>query len=149
MGAAMDPSQITNPSGFYWLGVVVAFLAGSSVLGTVIVLLIKRLFANRDKQGEVTDANQGKAIDQDVVAFKSQEDRLIRLEQRFDELQDKYTILMADHAGIQKENEYLTRDNNRLQREVEMLRKRIKELEDLMKKTGIDHSQPPALTDEK
>jgi regulator of replication initiation timing len=68
---------------------------------------VKRKWSKRDTLEELHASNQGKAMDQDAIAFQRTDDRLTRLEERFDKLQADHNSLMVEHATVKAENEHL------------------------------------------
>lgn len=117
--------------------VICSFLGG--LLGLFGVAKILELYvAYRIKKKEVHDtvsnANEGKRIDQDSAAFATTSARLEKVEERLDQqnlLLLEATKIMAKQAS---DIEHITEDNKRLQAQLERSRAESKEQRDGMMK---------------
>jgi regulator of replication initiation timing len=115
--------------GLQWLGGGVLAVLAVFGAGNLILAVVKRYWSKHDIRDDLHASNQGKAIDQDVEAFKRTDDRLTRLEAKFDKLQEDHNSLMVENAGLKAENEHLKEKLAEVTIERGKQRDRITELE--------------------
>lgn len=94
------------------LGIITA---GFTALGVakLLEMFYRRRMDINDRNENIHETNQGKAIDADVTALQLITNRLVKVEARIDALQEKLSEEMAKNSRLEAENEALKRENER------------------------------------
>lgn len=108
------------------IGAIFTLLCGVLGINKLAEHRLKRKYAKEDKQTEINDTNQGKAIDADQAAFKIVSDRLSIVETRLDDVQSQLRTAMENNATLTANNNHLSKDNDRLRENVKELREQLR-----------------------
>jgi predicted nuclease with TOPRIM domain len=110
------------PDFYQWLGggalALLGLLLGNKVVETYVAHRLKK----KDERDGIHQTNQKAVIDADVTAFTLITERLAKVEQRLDEMQEKNSTLTAGNARLEEQNKNLTETNQRQEKEIVRLR---------------------------